>query len=308
MTDTAQAIEGEMSDRLIDVDVSKWGTSVLTDDEGYLDTDVLASAGESIHLLQQEGRHEVVVTSAAVSVGAAALGWQRPEDHETGRLQQAASVGNPLLAVEWGIAVGKPASLFQLTNSDLMASGGQSWENLERVSRQVLGNDDSFVLINMNDVTDIAELPHEEKEGNFHFDDNDMLSAIWTAILLRMQGIGHVTLNIMTDKAGVLDSSDKVIDALDANDILFKSGSFIRDDPLKKNGNGGMGTKLPAALLAAISGAEVVVGPGREKDALRRMIAGEIGTRIIATADDRDFVAKYMKTLTRHQREVFQLL
>ena len=69
-----------------------------------------------------------------------------------------------------------------------------------------------------------------------------------------------------------------------------------------------MGTKLPAALLAAISGAEVVVGPGREKDALRRMIAGKIGTRIIATTNDRDFVAKHMKTLTRHQREVFQLL
>ena len=80
--------------------VVKIGTSSVTDEQGSIKTDAIATLCEQVAQLRSDKHEVVVVTSGAVAGGVAALGMKhRPTDTLT--LQALAAVGQSLLMNEY---------------------------------------------------------------------------------------------------------------------------------------------------------------------------------------------------------------
>src|SRR3954470_12775487 len=76
--------------------VAKVGTSSLTDSAGVIQRDVIASLCDQLASLRADGHEVILVSSAAISAGVAALGLAaRPTDVLT--LQALAAAGRPRL-------------------------------------------------------------------------------------------------------------------------------------------------------------------------------------------------------------------
>ncbi len=250
--------------------VVKLGTSVLTGGTPQLDRAHIVELVRQCAMLHEAGQEVIIVTSGAIAVGRARLGF--PELPNTVAAKQMyAAVGQIRLMLVWemffeiyNIYVGQVL----LTRSDIQ--NRQRYLNA-RDTLQMLLERRIVPVINENDAVATAEI----KVG-----DNDNLSAM-VALLAEAD-----VLLLLTDQPGLFTA-----DPRNNPDAELIPEVHTIDDTLRRLaggsvsglGVGGMATKLQAADIARRAGIDVVIAAGRAPNAILRVAHGEsVGTRFPA--------------------------
>ncbi|MGM9612871.1 MAG: glutamate 5-kinase [Butyricicoccus sp.] len=250
--------------------VVKVGTSSLTYPNGKLNIGWIEKLVRVISDLQNRGYQMVLVSSGAVGVGAAKLGWrERPRDIRM--KQAAAAVGQCELMhiydkifLEYGI---KSAQILltreNITNEEQRANIHATFD--------ILLDTDVVPIVNENDTVATAELEYIETFG-----DNDTLSAVVSRVC------AADLLVIFTDIEGLYDSNPrenpnaKLIDRVERIDASLRA---IAGGPGSANGTGGMATKLGAAELCMDAGISMLITKGDAPEILYDIVDGKpVGT------------------------------
>ena len=250
--------------------VVKLGSSVVAKPDGSLDHSYIARVARSVALLRSEGRAILLVSSGAVAAGRGRLSAVAPRGDIPAR-QMLAAVGQPILirAYERAFARhGLGVAQALLTQGDVAARTGYL---SARGTLLALLEHDVIPVVNENDVVADDEL---------RFGDNDRLSAVVAAL------IDADLLLLLSDVAGLYDAdprrhtSARLVRQVERVDTAI---ARLARPSISGLGTGGMVTKLQAARLACAAGADTVIAAGRERDVIRRVVAGEpIGTRFAA--------------------------
>lgn len=250
--------------------VVKVGTSSLTYPNGKLNIGCIEKLVRVISDLQNRGYQMVLVSSGAVGVGAAKLGWrERPRDIRM--KQAAAAVGQCELMhiydkmfLEYGV---KSAQILltreNITNEEQRANIHATFD--------ILLDTDVVPIVNENDTVATAELECIETFG-----DNDTLSAVVSRVC------AADLLVIFTDIEGLYDSNPrenpnaKLIDRVERIDASLRA---IAGGPGSANGTGGMATKLGAAELCMDAGISMLITKGDAPEILYDIVDGKpVGT------------------------------
>lgn len=245
--------------------IVKVGSAVVTGPTG-LDRVMIHRLSDQVAELRQRQCEVVIVSSGAVASGVRKVGLsERPRTipHK----QAAAAVGQSVLMQAWEEAFDKYDLLVAqvlLTGEDL----AQRHRYLNaRNTLETLLEWSIVPIINENDTVAVEEIK---------FGDNDQLSAL-------MAGLMAADLVIsLTDTDGLYDRDPRFhpearlipqVQRLDARILEFatpESGSV---------GTGGMLSKLHAAKKCTASGIPMIIAPGKEREVLLRVLAGEtLGT------------------------------
>jgi glutamate 5-kinase len=245
--------------------VVKIGSAVLTGARG-LDRVMIHRLSDQIVDLKAQNREIVIVSSGAVASGVRKIGLsERPV--AIPQKQAAAAVGQTVLMQAWEDAFDK----FDQLVAQVLLTG----DDLTHRSRYLnAGNTLETLLdwgivpiINENDTVAVEEIK---------FGDNDRLSAMIAGL------VGADLLVSLTDTEGLYDCDPRanpgarlipVVQRIDAKLLACAA-------PLAGAvGTGGMLSKVQAAKRALSSGIPAVIAPGRERDVLLRLFAGEpLGT------------------------------
>ena len=245
--------------------VVKVGTSTLTYDNGRLNIRRIERLVRTISDLQNRGFEMVLVSSGAVTVGAAKMGLaERPR--ELAMKQAAAAVGQCELMhiydkmfLEYGINVAQ----ILLTRENIIDDDQR--ENIHNTFTSLMRTG-AVPIVNENDTVATAELKHIE-----NFGDNDTLSAV----VARMCGADLLV--IFSDIDGLYDSDPRKnpqarlighVSKIDAKIRRMAGGAG------SAHGTGGMATKVEGAKLAAGAGVSVVICRSHEPDVIAKAIAG----------------------------------
>lgn len=250
--------------------VVKVGTSSLTYENGKLNIGCIERLVRVISDLQNRGYQMVLVSSGAVGVGCAKLGWhERPKDIR--KKQAAAAVGQcelmhiyDKLFLEYGIKVAQVL----LTRENV--TDEEQRENIHNTFN-ILLETGVVPIVNENDTVATAELEHIETFG-----DNDTLSAVVARIC------SANLLVIFTDIDGLYDSNPrenpnaKLIDRVERIDSALRA---IAGGPGTAGGTGGMATKLGAAELCMDAGISMLITRGDNAEILYDIVDGKnVGT------------------------------
>ncbi len=220
-------------------------------------------------LLREQKVQTVLVSSGAVAVGLARLGWSR-RPRAVPCLQAAAAVGQSGLVQAYEEAfrrLGLCTAQILLTHEDI--ADRRRYLNARGTLRQLLSLA-VIPVVNENDTISTEEI---------QFGDNDTLAGL-TANLIEAE-----RMVLLTDRAGLHERDP----ALDADAPLVRQGR-AGDAALEQMagtggaaGRGGMKTKLQAAAVAAKSGTDTIIANGLERDILLRLAAEEaLGTHLQA--------------------------
>lgn len=259
--------------------VVKIGTSSLTDEVGVIDEQMIASVCAQIAAARAVGHEVVLVTSAAVSAGVAALGFdRRPGD--LGTLQALAALGQPRLMerynrclAEYGLVAGQVL----LVPQDFI-DRHQYLHARRTLSRLLeLG---CVPIVNENDAVASHEL---------RFGDNDRIAALVSHLLTAD------LLLLLTDTPGLYTADPRSDPAAEL------VADVAADDPLlavsagasgTNRGSGGMASKLTAARIASWSGVRAVIARAQRPDVLAEAVAGTSGVGTTFHANDRRLPAR----------------
>jgi len=247
--------------------VVKIGTNILTKEDG-IDANYVGQVAGQVNSLLKLGRQVVIVTSGAIGMGAGQLTLgERPKDI---RMRQAcAAIGQPMLMAEYrksfeqfGVRVAQVLLTAEVLNNR------KTYLNLRNSIETLLGLGVVPVL-NENDSISTEEI-------GTAFGDNDRLSALVAS------KIDADLLVILTDIDALYDKDPKkYADAKPIETVFDITDEILRSAGGKgsKFGAGGMRTKIEAAKIASNAGCRIVLGNGRTKNVLERIVAGEtIGT------------------------------
>ncbi len=251
--------------------VIKVGSSTITHEEtGNLDYTKLERMVRQLCDLRNRGIDVCLVTSGAIAVGRHAIGLnERPKDLAT--KQACASIGQATLM-----------SIYQKLFAEYNQIAGQILMTkktmLDDESRYNAKNtfEEMFALgaipvVNENDTVATHEI---------QFGDNDTLSAIVAAL------IGADALVLLSDIDGLYTDNPKTNpDAVlvplvkNVDEVLSMASSETGSNV----GTGGMTTKLRAAHIASISGADMIITNGAHIGNIHRIFEDkEIGTLFLA--------------------------
>ncbi len=261
----------------------KIGSSLVTNEGSGLDARALDSWTSQIAYLKDQGNEVVVVSSGAVAEGIKRLGWSlRPRGiHE---LQAAAAVGQVGL-VE---AYEKHFRQSNVKTAQILLTH----EDFSNRTRYLNARSTMNTLISMN-IVPIVNENDTVATSEIQFGDNDTLAAM-VANLLEAN-----LLIILTDQDGLFSmdpkstQKGKLIKRAKAGDKKLEK--MASNKPGGQLGSGGMLTKVLAAKTAARSGAHTIIAPGKKKDILCRLLAGEsLGTILLATQEPLDAKRKWL--------------
>jgi glutamate 5-kinase len=237
--------------------VLKIGSSVLSDDEGAVNRDVVKNIVDQVQGLREEGKQVILVSSGAGICGVGAINkWARRDD--INYKQALCAIGQVELMIAYrehfkthGVIIGQ----MLLTQGDF----DDSVRNLNiRNTLFTLVDEGVVPVINENDSVGVEEM----KIG-----DNDMLAAytaaLWNADLLVL----------MSDIDGVFDKSPKenpdarlIREVYDLNDL---SGA-IHVGAKSDFGTGGIMTKIAAAREVNQYNIPLLLVNGKKRDILLR--------------------------------------
>jgi glutamate 5-kinase len=233
--------------------VVKIGSRVLA-----TDPELPARLAAEIVALRAKNRSFALVSSGAIAIGCARLGYgTRPR--EVARLQAAAAAGQSVLMRRYDEAFaahGAITAQVLLTHSDL---ADRERLNNARNALGALIEAGALPIVNENDTVAVDEI---------RFGDNDQLAAMVVPLLQAE------LLVLLTDVTGVLDAEGQRIS-------VMTDDARIGNPPggVGGAGSGGIQSKLDAARKACRSGAFVVVASGLETGTLTRVIDGDdVGT------------------------------
>ncbi len=245
--------------------VVKIGSAVLTGARG-LDRVVIHRLSDQIADLKAQNREILIVSSGAVASGVTKIGLtERPRGIP--QKQAAAAVGQSVLMQAWEEAFDKFDQLVAqvlLTGDDLAhrsryLNAGNTLETL--LDWGILP------IINENDTVAVEEIK---------FGDNDRLSAMIAGL------VGADLLISLTDTEGLYDCDPRSNSGAKLMPIVQRIDSKVlacAAPVAGAVGTGGMLSKVQAAKRVLASGIPAVIAPGRERDVLLRLFAGEpLGT------------------------------
>jgi glutamate 5-kinase len=247
--------------------VIKVGSAVLTGSQG-LNRVMIHRLSDQIAELRQSDpdRKIAIVTSGAVASGLRRVGFtQRPRTIP--QKQAMAAVGQGALMEAWEAAFDKYELLVAqvlLTSEDL--THRHRYLNA-RNTLETLLDWGILPIINENDTVVVEEI---------RFGDNDHLSAMIAGL------IGADLVINLTDIAGLYDCDPRLHGEARliplVNRIDAKLTTCATPEP-GSVGTGGMLSKVNAAKKCLASGIPMIIAPGRERDVLLRIFAGEtLGT------------------------------
>jgi len=252
--------------------VVKVGSSLVTNNGEGLDHAAIGMWAEQMAALLVDGHEVLMVSSGAIAEGMQRLGWtKRPT--EIHQLQAAAAVGQMGLVQVYESCFARfnlRSAQVLLTNADLadVERNANAKATLDTLLK--LG---VVPIINENDTVVTDEIK---------FGDNDSLAALVTNLM-------HADLLvILTDQGGLYTadprqdvSASLLSDAIAGDPALEKMAGGAASELSK----GGMLTKVLAAKVAALTGADTVIASGHEPQVLTRLMRGEkIGTCLTAAS------------------------
>jgi glutamate 5-kinase len=242
--------------------VIKFGTGVLAKPGGgALDAARFASIADEIAAIVAGGHPCVIVSSAAIAAGVAALGLARRPEDLPGK-QACAAVGQPRLMRLYDDSFKKHGfrvAQLLLTHGDIDSRTRRA--NARITLERLLESRSVIPVINENDSVAVEEM---------RFGDNDQLSAE-VAVLV---GASRLILASSTD--GVVDSSGR---RLRLCRDLDRALELVRPEKGAFS-VGGMRTKLEAVRTCLAAGIPATIVDGRKPGGLLRAAAGgDGGTR-----------------------------
>ena len=245
--------------------VVKIGSRTLASDAAVYNRIAAAVAGA-----REEGRSVVLVSSGAIALGTAKLGFKgRPK--EMARLQAAAAAGQSLLmhAYEKAFAArGMPVAQVLLTHADL---ADRVRGNNARAALGALLEAGAVPILNENDSVAVDEIK---------FGDNNQLAAMVTPL------VDANLLVLLSDIEGLLDGAGARIPVV--ADVTRDALPHVRAKSSKAAsvGTGGMESKLEAARRATLAGAHVVVADARAPGILEAVLRGDdVGTLFLPSPE-----------------------
>lgn len=253
--------------------VIKFGTNILTNDEGDVSLPRVYSFIEDVSKLKKMGKEVILVTSGAVGLGKKKLGIDSTD--AIAMKQACAAIGqSKLMAIyesafdQYNIVVAQ----ILLTEEDF--SQRRKYLSLRTTLNKLLELN-VIPIINQNDTVSTIELAEIYSDMQVCFSDNDKLSALVASEL------DADLLVILSDIDGLYDSNPKTNS--DAK-IIPLVENITQDilaygDSASAGGRGGMKTKLEAARLVSRSGGVVLIANGKTPSIIYKIFNGEeIGT------------------------------
>ncbi len=246
--------------------VVKVGTYTISDDSGRLDRIQIGEIVRQIAEQQKKGLEIILVSSGAIAAGVELLGLpERPGDIPS--LQAASSVGQGLLLQLYtGLFRKEDILVGQVLFTQYDFAHREQYLNARNTFERLL--EQSVVpLVNENDTVAVEEI---------RFGDNDRLAALVAVLteadlMVMLSDVkGFYTADPKRDKdARLITEVERVTPAM-----IKAAGKSMEE-----HSSGGMAAKLEAARIATASGVGVVIAPGREPEALARVIRGnKVGT------------------------------
>lgn len=265
--------------------VVKIGSSSLqheqTQDLDYLKIERLV---RELCNLRNQGLDVCLVSSGAIAVGRKAMGLQeKPKNIST--KQACASVGQARLMTCYQ----KLFSEYNQNCGQVLITKNTMLQNVSRKNAQNTFEElfrlGVIPIVNENDTVSTYEM---------QFGDNDTLSAIVASLiqadlLILLSDIdGLYTDDPNKNKDAILIP---VVDKLEEKFFEMAKGSSGSDV-----GTGGMRTKLVAAKIATISGADMIITNGNDVGVLHKIMEGNIsGTLFLEHKSEDFYVADYLE-------------
>jgi len=253
--------------------VVKIGTRVIAAKTGKPEMKYLQGLVNQVAELRNKGYEVIMVSSGAVGAGMEALGIrERPK--VVADLQMCAAVGQARLMAKYEeLFLRKKLKVGQmlLTHADFQHRIRLA--NMRRTLEHLLAAG-VVPIINENDV--VAD---EELKGGLSLGDNDYLAAL-VVKLVRAD-----LLIILSTVDGLLDMRNPAkVKRISLIETLNQEAFRLVNPGANLLSKGGMDSKLKAAQIAVKAGCSVVIGGGRNKDVLTRiMTAHDEGTLILSS-------------------------
>lgn len=253
--------------------IIKFGTNILTNEEGDVSLPRVYSFIEDVTKLKKSGKEIILVTSGAVGLGKKKLGVD--SIGAVAMKQACAAIGqSKLMSIyesafdEYGIVVAQ----ILLTEDDF--SQRKKYLSLRTTLNKLLELG-VIPIINQNDTVSTIELDELLEDMQVCFSDNDKLSALVASEL------DADLLVILSDVDGLYNSNPKT----DDNATIIKVVENLTPDIMaygaaaSAGGRGGMKTKIEAARLVTRSGGVVLIANGKMPSVIEQIFSGkEIGT------------------------------
>lgn len=253
--------------------VIKFGTNILTNEEGDVSLPRVYSFIEDVSRLRKEGKEIILVSSGAVGLGKSKLGLESTD--ATALKQACAAVGQGrLMSIyeagfdKYGFAVAQ----ILLTEDDF--SQRKRYLSLRTTLNKLLELK-VIPIINQNDTVSTIELDEIYADMQVCFSDNDKLSALVASEL------DADLLVILSDVEGLYDSNPKTNPEAKIIPVVENVTDEILNlgEGASFGGRGGMRTKLEAARLVTRSGGIVLVANGKTPCVISQIFSQkEIGT------------------------------
>lgn len=253
--------------------VIKFGTNVLTNDEGEISLPRVYSFIEDVSKLKKSGKEVILVTSGAVGLGKNKLGIENTD--AVAMKQACAAIGQSKLMSIYESAFDRynlAVAQILLTEDDF--SQRKRYLSLRTTLSKLLELN-VIPIINQNDTVSTIELSELYEDMQVCFSDNDKLSALVSSEL------DADLLVILSDVDGLFDSNPKI----NINAKIIPVVEKITDEIMSygaaasAGGRGGMKTKLEAARLFSRSGGTVLIANGKIPSVISEIFSGKnIGT------------------------------
>ena len=271
--------------------VIKIGSSSLTHPQtGRLNLRKLEVLVRELGDLRNQGKDVVLVSSGAIAVGAAALGFKE-KPQQPRQKQACAAVGQARLMMIYQKLFGE----YNQMAGQILMTKNTMVNNANRKNAENTFNELLFMgvipIVNENDSISTYELQSLEKFG-----DNDTLSAVVAAL------IGADLLILMSDIDGLFTDDPNTnpdarfidtVEHLDENLLNMGKGSTG-----SKVGTGGMVTKLTAARIATAAGADMVIANGGDFHNIHRIVEGDTcGTLFVGQKQEEFYLIDYIEKL-----------
>lgn len=246
--------------------VLKIGSALLVDPDGQLQEGWLRSVVGEIAEMQLRGQRVVVVSSGAIALGAARLGWDRALINSLSQAQAAASVGQIALAQTWSALLEEcelRAAQMLLTLDDLEDRGRYLNASATLSCLLEFG---VVPVVNENDSVATAEI---------RFGDNDRLAARVA------QAAGAQGVILLSDVEGLLDRPPHDPEAQlvsTVRGVTQVEHAMASAGSTSGLGAGGMRSKLQAAQIAERAGIALAIINGTHQRPISRAIDNGVGT------------------------------
>lgn len=270
--------------------VIKIGSSSLTHAQtGKLNLRKLEILVRELGDLRNQGKDVVLVSSGAIAVGAAALGFKE-KPQESRQKQACAAVGQARLMMIYQ----KLFSEYNQMAAQILMTKNTMVNNLNRRNARNTFEEllelGAIPVVNENDSISSYELEMLESFG-----DNDTLSAVIAGL------IGADLLILLSDIDGLFtDDPNTNPDAefIDTVEVLDEKLLSMGKGPKSKVGTGGMATKLTAAEIATAAGADMVIANGRDFHVIHKIMEGrKYGTLFAGNKKEEFFLIDYIEKL-----------